>query len=61
MADFKIERIRFRWKNIWTGSTAYVKDDIVIYQGKAFVCLIGHTSNTDFYIDLEAVRIYKIN
>ena len=54
MADFKIERIRFRWKNIWTGSTAYIKDDIVIYQGKAFVCLIGHTSNANFYIDLEA-------
>ena len=51
MAEFNIDRIRFRWKNIWTVSTVYRKDDIVHYQGKAYVCLIGHTSqslNTNF-------------
>ena len=54
MADFRIDRIRFRWKNTWAGTTTYIKDDIVIYQGKSFVCLIGHTSDASFYTDLNA-------
>jgi len=54
MADFRIDRIRFRWKNTWTGATEFIKDDIVIYQGKSFVCLIGHTSDSSFYTDLNA-------
>ena len=45
MADFNLERIRFRWKNEWTASTAYIKDDMVYYKGKTYACLIGHTSN----------------
>ena len=56
MAEFKIDRIRFRWKNAWSNSTQYIKDDIVYYQGKAYVCLIGHTSQssaTGFYTDLN--------
>ena len=56
MAEFNIDRIRFRWKNIWANTTAYIKDDIVHYQGKAYVCLIGHTSQTlaiNFYLDLN--------
>ena len=54
MADFRIDRIRFRWKNVWAGATAYIKDDVIIYQGKAYVCLIGHTSDASFYTDLNA-------
>ena len=56
MAEFNIDRIRFRWKNIWAISTVYRKDDIVIYQGKSYVCLVGHTSQavaTGFYTDLN--------
>ena len=56
MAEFNIDRIRFRWKNIWTNTTVYRKDDIVHYQGKAYVCIIGHTSDTSttgFYTDLN--------
>ena len=30
MADFRIDRIRFRWKNVWATGTNYVKDDIVV-------------------------------
>jgi hypothetical protein len=57
MAEFKLDRIRFRWKNVWAISTSYVKDDIVTYKGKAYVCLIGHSSNSaNFYQDLEAVE-----
>ena len=55
MADFNLDRIRFRWKDNWILSTAYVKDDVVRFQGKTYVCLIGHTSDgTWIYPDLEA-------
>ena len=51
MADFNLDRIRFRWKDTWTSSTVYIKDDVVIYNGKAFVCLVGHTASADRYTD----------
>ena len=54
MADFNLERIRFRWKGDWTVSTQYVKDDIVRFQGKTYVCLLGHESNANtIYPDLN--------
>ena len=54
MANFNLERIRFRWKDVWTADTDYVKDDIVYYSGKAYVCLITHTSDsTNLTTDLE--------
>ena len=54
MAEFNLERIRFRWKNEWLVSTNYVKDDIVYFEGKAYVCLLGHNSSgTDIYPDLN--------
>ena len=54
MAEFNLERIRFRWKSDWLLSTKYVKDDIVYFEGKAYVCLIGHTSGgTNIYSDLN--------
>ena len=54
MADFNLDRIRFRWKGDWILSTNYVKDDIVRYQGKTYVCLIGHSSSSStIYPDLN--------
>ena len=54
MAEFNLERIRFRWKNEWVVSTDYVKDDIVYFEGKAYVCLLGHNSSaTTIYPDLN--------
>ena len=54
MAEFNLERIRFRWKNSWQASTTYVKDDIVYFQGKCYVCLIGHeSSGSTIYPDLN--------
>ena len=53
MAEFKLGRIRFVWKNNWSASTTYVKDDVVRYGGKTFVCVAGHTANADFYVDLN--------
>ena len=28
MADFRIDRIRFRWRGDWSAGTLYVKDDV---------------------------------
>jgi hypothetical protein len=45
MADFKLGRIKFKWKGTWTISTAYVKDDIVKFNANSFVCVTNHTSS----------------
>jgi hypothetical protein len=55
MAEFKLGRIRFIWKGIWTAGTTYVKDDVVRVNGKVFICVIGHTANADFYVDSENI------
>lgn len=55
MAEFKLGRIRFIWKNNWAAATTYVKDDIVRYGGKTFLCVIGHVADSDFYDDLNNI------
>jgi hypothetical protein len=45
MADFKLGRIKFKWKGNWTTSTAYVKDDIIKFNANSFVCITNHTSS----------------
>jgi hypothetical protein len=55
MAEFKLGRIRFVWKNDWATGTTYYKDDIVHYGGKTFLCVVGHTSAADFYTNLNNV------
>lgn len=54
MADFKIARIRYTWKGTWSATTQYVRDDIVYYSGKSYVCFITHTASTTFLADLTA-------
>lgn len=53
MAEFKLGRIRFIWKDSWTASTTYYKDDIVKHGGNTFVCIQGHTSTSDFDVDFS--------
>ena len=53
MADFKIAKIRFTWKGNWASAFAYVKDDIVRYGAKTYVCMVTHTSSINFYTDLN--------
>jgi hypothetical protein len=55
MAEFKLGRIRFIWKNVWAPTTTYLKDDVVRNGGKTYVCVIGHTSAGDFYTDLDNI------
>ena len=52
MADFRLGRLKFKWKGAWTASTAYVIDDIVKYGAYTYVCTTNHTSTaseTTFY------------
>ena len=44
MADFKLGRLKFKWRGDWTTSTGYVIDDIVKYGGNSYVCIANHTS-----------------
>jgi hypothetical protein len=53
MAEFKLGRIRFVWKNEWATATTYYKDDVVRFGGKTYVCQVGHTSAADFNTDLD--------
>jgi hypothetical protein len=55
MAEFKLGRIRFIWKNNWATGVTYVKDDIVRNGGKTYVCILGHTADTSFYTDLNNI------
>ena len=55
MADFRLGRLKFKWRGAWTASTAYVIDDIVKYGGNTYVCTTNHTAATSvtaFYSDV---------
>jgi hypothetical protein len=56
MAEFKLGRLKFWWKGEWTTGHSYVKDDVVRFGGKSYVCTGAHTSGSDnesFYTALE--------
>jgi len=53
MAEFKLGRIRFVWKAVWSTGTTYYKDDVVRFGGKVYLCQIGHTASADFNTDLD--------
>ncbi len=44
MADFKLGRIKFKWRGSWATSTAYLIDDVVKYGGNTYVAIANHTS-----------------
>ena len=53
MAEFKLGRIRFIWKGEWAAGTSYLKDDVVRVNGKVYICVIGHTADSNFYVDAD--------
>ena len=55
MADFRIDRIRFRWRGDWSNNTLYVKDDVLRFGAKVYVCIEVHTSDSNFYNDLNNI------
>ena len=44
MAEFRLGRLKFNWRDAWTTSTAYVVDDVVQLGGNVYVCVVNHTS-----------------
>jgi len=44
MADFKLGRIKFKWRGDWAINTSYLIDDVVKYGGNTYVCTTNHTS-----------------
>ena len=44
MADFKLGRIKFKWRGNWATSTSYLIDDVIKYGGNTYVCIANHTS-----------------
>jgi hypothetical protein len=57
MAEFSIDKFKYRWQGDWTTATAYRRDDIIRVGGKSYVCLIAHTSNALFRADLNATLL----
>ena len=55
MAEFKLGRIRFVWKGDWSAGNTYYQDDVIAFGGKTYICTIGHTSQVDFFTDLDIV------
>ena len=53
MAEFKLGRIRFVWKNTWVTTTQYFQDDVVAYGGKIYICVVGHVAASDFFTDFD--------
>ena len=54
MSEFNLNRFRYNWKGDWVTGTAYNRDDIVKVGGKTYVCLVTHTANASFNVDLTA-------
>ena len=44
MADFKLGRIKFKWRGNWAASTSYLIDDVIKYGGNVYVATANHTS-----------------
>ena len=56
MAEFKLGRIRFVWKGAWYTSALYSVDDVVRYGGRTYICIVNHTSDAEFQVDLTAAN-----
>jgi len=46
MAEFRISRIRYTWRNAWATTTAYNRDDVIRYGGSTWICQRQHTAST---------------
>jgi lipopolysaccharide export system protein LptA len=48
ITSINLGKIKFNWKGAWSLGVAYVKDDVVRYNGSSYVCILGHTSATSW-------------
>jgi len=46
MAEFRISRIRYTWRNAWSTTTVYNRDDVIRYGGSTWICQRQHTAST---------------
>ena len=53
--EFKIGRLRYTWRGEWNSGITYNRDAVVQYNGKMYICLEPHTTQANFYNDLEFV------
>lgn len=53
MAEFRIQRFKHTWKNIWNSGVTYNSDDVISLGGKVYNCLVRHQSSQNFYQDLN--------
>jgi hypothetical protein len=53
MAEFKINQFKYTWRGDWVAGTIYRRDDIIKYGGSSWACIRVHTSQINFYDDLE--------
>jgi hypothetical protein len=60
MAEFKITRFRYTWKDVWNSTTEYINDDVVLYQGSSWVCIRQHTAGV-FADDLTFIAAGNTN
>ena len=45
MATINLGSIKFNWKGVYAGGTAYAVDDVVSYNGSSYVCILASTGN----------------
>ena len=45
MATLDLGKIKFTWKNNYSGATAYEKDDVVKYNESVYICKLASTGN----------------
>ena len=57
MAEFKLEKFKYKWRGDWSASTSYKRDDVVRVSGKSYVCIITHTAELSFRTDLNATLL----
>jgi len=55
MAEFNLERFKYRWRGEWSSGTFFRRDDIVRVKGKSYVCVVSHTASNAFRDDLTAI------
>ena len=61
MADFKLGRLKFKWRGDWATSTGYIIDDIVKYGGNTYVCIANHTSPNNENLFYTTPATYTTN
>ena len=55
MAEFNLERFKYNWTGDWVPFVSYKRDDVVRHGAKSYVCIVTHTADSDFYVDLDFI------